>query len=338
MHLSDRIELLTNLGDYLARNDERVQAHLHRASVDNPWFTPEFLSYAIGQITGQLRVRSALEQWTAGLDDVPQVRRVGMIMAGNIPLVGFHDLLCVFIAGHTSVIKLSDKDKYLIPFLIKVLGEMDPRAAERFEIVDKLSDFDAVIATGSNNSARYFEHYFGKYRHIIRRNRNAVAILDGDESDEMLDALCDDVFLYFGMGCRNVSHVFVPEGYDFGRWIKKSERYQHLAQHNKYRNNLDYNLALLILNKTPHIALQHLVLVESPQWISPVSTLYYSYYRDQNTLLQQLREKASDIQCVVTRRPAEGLRTVQFGKAQQPAIDEYADGVNTLEFLKTLSA
>jgi len=333
---TERIGVLTQLSSYLSSNAERVHAHVHRASVDNPWFTEEFTGYAIGQIIDLLSNAERLRKWAALFESHTERKRVGIIMAGNIPMVGFHDLLCVFISGNTSVIKLSEKDKYLMPFLIKVLTELNPAAETYFEVVEKLKDFDAVIATGSNNSARYFEQYFAQCPHIIRRNRNAVAVLKGNETDEQLDGLCDDIFLYFGMGCRNVSHCFVPPGYDFTRLITRMSRYHYLSDHNKFRNNLEYNLALFVLNRTPHMALPNLILVEQDQLISPVSTLFYSSYEDIDSLGKDLIQQAEEIQCVVSNSTFPGLRNVAFGDAQRPALADYADGIDTLAFLQSM--
>lgn len=324
------------LGDILNQYDDRLQAHAHRASVDNPWFTPENIRFAIDRLAEWLSDETALSNWTKSLKDPDVMRRVGVIMAGNIPAVGFHDILCVFVSGNISVIKLSDKDKYLIPFMLKLMEELDPRTQQYFEIVDKLQNFDAAIATGSNNSARYFEYYFSKYPYIIRRNRNAVAILDDKESEEDLAMLCEDIFMYFGLGCRSVSHCFVPEGYDFTRLVDQIKRYDDLPNHNKYRNNLDYNIALNMLNQTPLISLTNLLLVESPVLISPVGCLHYSFYRDIEALTSQLKNQEQEIQCVVTNQAISGLPCVRFGEAQKPAIDDYADGIDTLAFLQNL--
>ncbi|HLF64022.1 MAG TPA: acyl-CoA reductase [Saprospiraceae bacterium] len=338
MTLQEKIKVLVSLGAYLLQYDERLQAHVHRASIDNPWFTLENIRYALNEIAGRMLNENALLQWTKSLKTSDKLRRVGVIMAGNIPVVGFHDLLCVFMSGNISVIKLSEKDKYLIPFMIKILEELDPRTSRYFEIVDKLTDIDAVIATGSNNSARYFEYYFAKYPHIIRRNRNAVAILDGKESDDELSGLCDDIFIYFGLGCRSVSHCFVPAGYDFTRLIEQMKRYEPLSNHNKYRNNLDYNMALQMLNKIPHIAVPNLILLENATLISPVGCLYYSFYQNKESLYKQLQLQCTEIQCVVTNHDVSGLPCIRFGKAQQPALDDYADGIDTLAFLQNLNS
>lgn len=344
MTLGERIQVLIGLGEILKQYDERLQAHAHRASVDNPWFTPENIRFAIDRIAEWLtdavpagRQEAALKHWTRTVKDPGIMRRIGVIMAGNIPAVGFHDILCVFVSGNISVIKLSDKDKYLIPFMLKVLEEHDPRTQQYFEFVDKLQNIDAVIATGSNNSARYFEYYFSKYPYIIRRNRNAVAVLSGTESDEDLAGLCEDIFMYFGLGCRSVSHCFVPEGYDFTRLVDQLKRYGDLANHNKYRNNLDYNIALNMLNQTPLISLTNLLLVENPALISPVSCLHYSYYHDIGELTDRLQNQSQEIQCVVTKFKLGDLPCVGFGEAQKPAIDDYADGIDTLAFLQNLN-
>lgn len=336
MQLQDRIHAMVALGTYLRSGDERIEAHVHRASVDNPWFTKSHIHYAIGQIASHMLNAQALTQWTAGINEPHTVQSVGIIMAGNIPMVGFHDLLCVFLSGHRAVIKLSDRDRYLIPFLIKILNEHDARTSTYFEIVDTLAGFDAVIATGSNNSARYFEYYFAQYPHIIRKNRNAVAILNGSEHEAALDGLCDDIFLYFGQGCRSVAHCFVPPGYDFTAFINRSQRYAQFAEHHKYRNNLDYHAAIHILNRTPHFMLPHLILVENPTLISPVGCLYYSYVEDRKKLYADLQSRAEEIQCVVMDGEIPCLRCVPFGKAQQPGPDDYADGIDTLAFLQTL--
>lgn len=336
MDLQERIGVLVALGECLKAGDERLQAHIHRASVDNPWFTQEFIGHAVNQISTMMLDEKALREWSRDVVEPVQRKKVGIIMAGNVPAVGFHDLLSVFISGHKALIKLSEKDKYLIPFFLKIMSEKDARVEEYYSVEDKLSGMDAVIATGSNNSARYFESYFNQYPHIIRRNRNAVAVLDGDETPEELSGLADDIFLYFGTGCRSVSMAYLPSGYDFPDLISQLNRYEYLAQHSKYKNNLDYNLALQILNKSLHIALPHLLLIESNTLISPVSCLYYATYDDLNELEKKLEAQQSDIQCIIARKPIGNLRTIPFGAAQSPGLTDYADGVDVLAFLQTL--
>ena len=261
---------------------------------------------------------------------------MGLIAAGNIPAVGFHDLLSVFAAGHISMIKYSEKDKYLLPFLIKKLIEIDERAGAYFVEVERLADFDAVIATGSNNSSRYFKQYFGKYPHIIRSNKNSVAFLNGCETPEELKDLGSDIFQYFGLGCRSVSHIMIPIEFDFERLCKAMSAYESLAEHPKYKNNLDYHLAILILNKDPHRHLPGVVLRESDELISPVGCLNYSYYYSYDELRKKLADSRNNIQCIVGHDKILSEPVVPFGSAQRPGLADYADGVDTMEFLTNL--
>ena len=247
-------------------------------------------------------------------------------MAGNIPLVGFHDWLCVFISGHKAMVKLSSRDKVLLPHLVDKLISWDPRVEEYTSFSDMLKGCDAYIATGSNNSSRYFEYYFGKYPHFIRRNRTSVAILTGTENQADLEKLADDVFQYFGLGCRNVTKIYVPRDYDFIPLLNAFRKYDHLADHHKFRNNYDYNLALHLLNKVVYMSTASLLLVEQPSFFSPISQLNYETYEDADKVRGQLLSSA-DIQCLV------GETGVPFGMAQSPAITDYADGINTLQFL-----
>jgi hypothetical protein len=251
------------------------------------------------------------------------------VAAGNIPLVGFHDWLTGFLSGHDIRIKLSSKDNVLLPHLLDKLKEWYPETAEYTTTQDMLKDCDAYIATGSNNSARYFHYYFAKYPHIIRRNRTSVAILKGDETREELSALADDVLLYFGLGCRNVTKVYVPEGYDFGPFLEIATKYAYMADHNKYKNNFDYNLALFLLNTTPCLTNDNLLLNENESIFSPISVLHYGYYSDQEKLEEELR-KNEDLQCLVARN------AIPFGQAQKPSLQDYADGVDTAAFLHSL--
>ena len=338
MELTDRLAALAWLGKYINKNDERLQAHMHRAEVNNPWFTRPNIEFALSGIAQTYLDAEKLKEWTRqySVND-NAVNVVGVVAAGNIPAVAFHDILSVFVSGNVSQIKYSDRDKYLIPFLLKMLGEIDPRAVDYFEEVDKLSDFDAVIATGSNNSARYFRQYFGKYPNIIRKNKNAVAVLDGTESDDELRALANDIFLYFGLGCRSVSHLYVPSGYDFSMFERAMETYSELVNHSKYKNNLDYHLAIHIINQDDHIALPNLVLVQNDNLVSPVGCLNYTEYDSAESLGSMLEDHLDDIQCIVgsDQLPLRS-RTVPFGQAQNPGLRDYADGIDTMEFLTNL--
>ncbi len=248
-------------------------------------------------------------------------------MAGNIPLVGFHDFMSCFLSGHRQYIKLSSKDPWLIPAVIEFLIENNPAFAEEIQITTMLKGMDAYIATGSNNSARYFDYYFGKYPSLIRRNRTSIALLEGDETKEELGKLADDVFLYFGLGCRNVTQIHIPENYDFIPLLEAFRKYQWMADHHKYKNNYDYQLSLAILNKLYYMTNECLILLENKSPFSPVSVLHYAYYKDRKTWLPS--GESESLQCIV------GRKYLPFGKSQEPGLSDYADGADTLKFLQS---
>jgi len=250
-------------------------------------------------------------------------------MAGNIPLVGFHDWLCVFISGHKSLIKLSSKDQVLLKHLTDKMIEWNEEVKELVQFADMLKSCDAYIATGSNNSSRYFEYYFGKYPHIIRRNRTSIAILNGKETNEDLEKLADDVYQYFGLGCCNVTKIYLPFNYDFLPLLTIFKKYNYLADHHKYKNNYDYNLAVQILNKKYYMTNNSILLIEEPSLFSPISQLNYEFYNNKKDLVASL-QTINDIQSII------GKDFISFGQAQQPGITGYADGIDTLMFLINL--
>jgi hypothetical protein len=241
---------LQSLREYIQSNVAGLDDAISKAYELNPWFFPEFTRHAINAIAEEFLDREKCERWL-GLYSKPKQagKKIGLIMAGNVPLVGFHDLFCVLASGHDAIIKRSDKDSVLPKFIVQKWIEADPSLSSRISFLEKLEGFDAVIATGSNNSARYFEYYFRTTPHILRHNRNGVALLTGNETPDELKALGKDIFLYYGLGCRNVSKIFVPEGYDFSLLEKAFEEWEYLAEHNKYRNSLDYNYAIYIINR-----------------------------------------------------------------------------------------
>lgn len=335
MQLAERIALLARLGDYLRSKDERLEAVIHRTAHTNLWFTRENQWKAVDAIAEQWLRFEKLDQWL-GNYDIPAertARKVGLVLAGNIPLVGFHDVISVFATGHTAMIKLSEKDPHLLPFLVKVMTEMDERAASCFQFAERLEGFDAVIATGSNNSSRYFEAYFGKYPNIIRRNRNGVAVLTGLETPEELAALGEDIFRYFGLGCRNVSKLYVPEGYDFEPLLESLHEYRQIVLHDKYKNNFDYNTAIAMLNKTAYLSNGCLVLMEDPGIVSPIAAAYYQFYSDIETVEKEILDRSEEIQLVAARPGVLNAPTLPFGAAQEPELWDYADGVDTVAFL-----
>lgn len=332
MNLPYRIELLERLGEYISGNSESWLEAQEKAAIENGWFIPEFIEKATRAIAGAYLQKDGLTEWTrqyhlADTNKEPQL--VGIVMAGNIPLVGFHDWLSVFITGNKALIKPSAKDKVLLKHLVEVMGEWDAEMHSLTAFADMLKGCDAYIATGSNNSSRYFEYYFSKYPHVIRRNRTSVAILTGQESPADLEKLADDVFLYFGLGCRNVTKLLVPQGYDFVPLINAFKKYNYLADHHKFKNNYDYNLAIHILNNKYYMTNGSILIVEDPAIFSPISQLNYEYYDDLAAVKEQLTGNG-DLQCMV------GRDFVPFGASQQPLLTDYADGVDTLDFLRRL--
>lgn len=338
IRLEERIKALHHLGHKITTDNVDLRDKIQLAKLHNPWFTEENVWKALNGIKTAFLNRSALEDWAKAYDITnSNPQRIGLVLAGNIPAVGWHDIMCCFIAGHISVIKLSDKDRIIIPYLLDQLKVLDNRANQYFKIVDKLKDFDAIIATGSNNTSKYFHYYFDKYPHIIRSNRNAVAVLTGNESDEDILNLGHDIFTYFGLGCRNVSSCFVPKDFDWERYLEIwHEEYKTLAHHNKYKNNFDHNISLYILNKETFLNNGCLLVKEDPSTASRIASLHYQIYNDTERLAQTLRKLEDQIQCIVSNEPIDGMATFLFGQAQTPSISDYADGVDTLSFLTQL--
>ncbi|MDP4263830.1 MAG: acyl-CoA reductase [Bacteroidota bacterium] len=332
MILQHRIGLLVRLGEYMLSGDPGWQQAKEKAVNENVWFIPEFVEFAAKNIAQNFLEKDILEKWVApyelpSINHKPQL--VGIVMAGNIPLVGFHDFLCVFIAGHKAIIKPSSKDDALIRHLVETMISWNEEISGLAQFAGMLKNCDAYIATGSNNSAGYFEYYFKKYPHIIRRNRTSVAILTGKETPGDLEKLADDVYLYFGLGCRNVTKIYVPEHYDFIPLLTAFKKYDYLADYHKYRHNYDYNLAIHLLNKKFYMSNSSILLVEDTSLFSPISQLNYEFYSSENVLIESLKDNPA-IQCIA------GKNFVPMGKTQYPAIADYADGVDTLAFLSHL--
>ncbi|WP_372644683.1 acyl-CoA reductase [Ancylomarina sp.] len=356
MNRLERIDAFVNLGQFLEQFktiDASTSNHplneqfytefenlIENAYIENAWFTPAHVRNSIEGICSFLD-REKLKEWTKQyhIADQSTDKRVAVIMAGNIPMVGFHDMLSVLISGHHFIGKLSSKDNRLLDFVSKLLGEINSEFKSlisfKNEQLKGKQDFDAIIATGSNNSARYFEAYFSKYPHIIRRNRNSVAILTGDESQEEIHKLGQDVFQYFGLGCRNVSKLYVPENYDITKILDIWQDYVPSLDHNKYLNNHDYQRSLYLMNAVKHLDNGFLLLKEDAAMTSPIAVLHYEHYRDINQVKNLLKENSEHIQCIVSKI---GENTIPFGKAQQPNLNDYADNVDTMDFLSRLNS
>lgn len=332
MNLLQRKELLVRLGNYMMSNDDGWKQAKQKAYLENRWFIPEFIELSVNNIAQNFLQTHQLEQLIKQYQlpgENPNPKTVGIVMAGNIPLVGFHDLLCVFLTGHYAMIKTSSKDEALITHIINKLAQWNEDVNKYITISGLIKNCDAYIATGSNNSSRYFEYYFAKYPSIIRKNRTSVAILTGKETNSELEKLSDDVYQYFGLGCRNVTKIFVPKNYDFVPLLNAFKKYDHLADHHKYKNNYDYNLAIHILNNQYYMANDSIILVESESSFSPISQLHYEYYNNEKEVRDKLKKDES-IQCIVSKKD------IDFGKAQCPGVCDYADGIDTIKFLQHL--
>lgn len=332
MDLQKRINLMVQLGQFMLSDDAEWLEAKDKAVRLNAWFTEDFVNLSATNIVSQFLQADALTKWANNyaIKDVQAApKNVGVVMAGNIPLVGFHDFLCVFISGHQQTIKASSKDDVLIKFLVKKLYEWEITIQNYVSFAENLKNCDAYIATGSNNSSRYFDYYFGKFPNIIRRNRTSVAVLDGTETAEELDKLSDDIQLYFGLGCRNVTKLYVPKDYDFVPLLNALRKYDHYFLYHKYKHNYDYQLALQMMGNKFYMTNESIVLTENESIFSPVSQVNYEYYDDKGALTENLQQNL-DIQCIV------GKGFIEFGKAQQPSLTDYADGVDTMAFLVAL--
>ncbi len=336
IRLQDRINALKAVGSILSnlRQSEREEIY-RRAKAENAWFTEVSINQALLGVQRYLD-EEKLRRWTQSLPEIPATtKKIGVVMAGNIPLVGFHDFLTVLVSGHTLWAKLSTKDTFLLKYVADLLTEIEPRFQQYIVWVDKLKEADAIIATGSDNASRYFEYYFSSYPHIIRKNRTGVGVLRGGETKEALQQLGIDVFQYFGLGCRNVSKLWVPLGYDFVPLIEAWEVHQDVLLHHKYHNNYDYNKSIHLVNGDPFLDTGFAMLKESESLVSPISMVFYESYASEADLAERLAVQQEKIQCAVSE---DGWLTdsISFGQAQQPELWDYADGINTLDFVNGL--
>lgn len=337
MQSKDLIITFSQLGDFLLdeKNADLLKQWTASARNENAWFTEDNVKLALNNIAKFYLNQQLLEAFVVEnqIKAVATPKKVGIVMAGNIPMVGFHDLLSVVLSGHIALIKLSSSDSVLIKLLMAKLTEINPDLQAYIQIVDKLNAADAVIATGSDNTAKHFEYYFAKIPHIIRKNRTSVAVLTGEESRIDLGNLGNDIFQYFGLGCRNVSKLFVPTGYKFDKFFESIEYWSTISIHHKYNNNYDYNKSVLLVNKMPHLDNGFFLLREESTLVSAISVCHFEYYENEAHLKQLLAEHEEKIQCIVTKeRRIEN--SFDFGEAQSPKLNDFADGVNTITFLK----
>lgn len=335
MTKEERIAGFTQLALGISRLDSGEKEELFiKVANNNPWFTSENIDQALDGMAYFLTPKT-LSEWLGNYNLPRESKKIGIVMAGNIPLVGFHDFLSVVIAGHKAVIKLSSQDKVLFPAVLEMLLKINPNFSEQISIVDKLTDVDGVIATGSDNSSRYFKKYFQGMPNIIRKNRTSVAVLSANESRDELELLGDDIFSYFGLGCRNVAKIFVPQGYDMKVLLEALEKNSEVINHSKYFNNYEYNKAIYLVNSTPHLDTGYALFTQSREIVSPLAVIYYEEYNDLIMLKETLELSADKIQCIASNIDLiEGA--VPLGKSQLPEIDDYADNVDTMAFLCSL--
>ena len=322
------------LGNDLFFND--FSALIYLSQSHNGWYTPDNVFFAV-QSWAEVLKEENLDQWLSKYNIKNEIlaenaKAVAIILAGNIPLVGFHDFLSVILSGCKVMIKSSSNDQYLLPFICKYLIFINPNIERYIEFVDgKLQNYDAVIATGSNNTSRYFEYYFRDKPSIIRKSRNSVAVLDGLESKEQMVALGEDIFKYFGLGCRSVSKLFVPRGYNFDLFFNGIFSYQDVIKYEKYANNYDYNKAVFLMSNFKLLDNEFLTIKEDESYASPIASIFYEFYDDLDDLKLKLNNDTNKIQCIVSNDIIE--KSTKFGQTQKPKLWDYADNIDTLEFL-----
>jgi hypothetical protein len=336
MTLEERISGFVQLGKKIkGLSTDELTDLTDKARNENPWFIPENTRMALQGISKFLD-EEVLEKWTSqyGLIN-SSPKKIGVAMAGNIPLVGFHDLLCVLLSGHQLVAKLSSQDSVLMKFIKDSLIEVNPTFADRIFFEERLKNLDGMIATGSDNTSRYFEYYFRNIPHVIRKNRTSCAVVLGEETPDEFRELGKDIFSYFGLGCRNVSKLFVPENFNFIALLDNLESFQPIIHHHKYANNYDYQKSIMLVNQTHFYDTGYLMLTENKNLVSPISVVYYESYKDLDDLNSKLKSKGEKIQCLVS---AKGWykKSIPFGDAQFPEVNDYADGIDTLAFLAGL--
>ena len=348
MTIINRQQAFVQLGLFLNRHfsntwntkEERFHKDL-AALIDvaytfNGWFTPDNITRALTGISEMLEEQQLLS-FSVPIKEPKQAKNVAIIMAGNIPAVGFHDMLCVLLSGHSVLIKVSSDDPALIPFLAGMIIYYEPNFASNINFSEaRLANFEAVIATGSNTSAKHFEYYFGKYPHIIRKNRSSIAVLNGKETKEQLTELGKDIFYYYGLGCRNVSKLYVPEGYVFDRLFEAVYDFKYVIDNKKYNNNYEYNRAIYLLDLIPFLDNNFLMIRENNELHAPTSVLFYETYSNQTQLVENIGSLKNNLQCIMSTFELEGIKTFEFGQSQKPTIFDFADDVNTLDFLNTL--
>lgn len=313
--------------------DEKFAALLRKSEIENSWFTQESQRFALKQ-WADLLTEENLNHWLSKYKPSHDSKKVGLILAGNIPMVGFHDVISVILSQHIALIKLSSKDRTILPFLLNKWQEFS-EAELQYEFVEKLQDFDAVIATGSNNTARYLEYYFKDHLSIIRKNRTSIAVLKGDETPEELQLLAEDIFRYYGLGCRNVTRLFIPQDFVIDGLFENFLNFKEIINHNKYANNYEYNRAIYLLNQERFWDNNFVMLKEDEALFSPLSVINFTRYKNIDVVKSFINENEENIQAIVAK-PELGLDSIALGEAQNPDLETYADHLDTMQFLEVI--
>ncbi len=339
MNLNERIDVLDKLGKRLLFGDEYLDAVIHQTEYNNKWFSKENQHKAVKAIATNFLNKEKLENWVSqySITEPKAYKNIALIPQGNIPLSGIHDLIAIFVSGHKTLIKLHEADRFLFPCFLKFLKEINPKTEVFFEIPNKLEGFDAVIAELDNRStAVSFETYFGKYPNIIRRKRNSIAVLTGNESEEDLLKLGEDIFQYFGIGSRNVSKVYLPKDYDLKHLLEVLHNFKYLVLNNKYKNNFDYNFSLYSLNRVPFNINGCVILLEEKELRSRIGSLHYEFYDDLNEVEKDIEKQKENILNVIASESLLKTKTITFGTSNLPKLDDYDDKQDSIEFLKNL--
>ncbi len=334
-HISNFVELGRAFKNISTSNNEELRLEL--AEAKNRWFTQESINYTFNELANLL-TKTNLNSWLSNYDlsKSTSSKTIGLVLAGNIPLVGFHDIICTILTGHKVLAKLSSKDEILYTIIKELLLKINPCYKELINFTDtSLKNIDAIIATGSDNSSRYFDYYFGKYPNIIRKNRNSVAVIQPHNTAEDFKKLGEDIFRYFGLGCRNVSFLLIPEGFDLGRFFTAIESFDGIINHNKYANNYQYQKTLLAMNNTPFYDNGFCLLTENDSLASAIGTIHFKYYKEESDIKNYIQANKHKIQCIVSKTK-HSFNTYSFGMAQKPALNDYADNIDTIDFLLKL--
>ncbi|MCY4215424.1 MAG: acyl-CoA reductase [Flavobacteriaceae bacterium] len=340
INTSDKIQALVALGEYIhvsLNSSNKISNSINQLLLDvydkNKWFTENYVLYSLKKYVECFTIEK-LEHWLNSYSlNISNPKNIGLILAGNIPAVGFHDVICAWLSGHHPIIKCSSKDDQLIPFLCSYIEKIVETSC--FEFVDRLKGYDAVMATGTNNTIHHLEYYFRHVPNLLRRNRSSIAILNGDETPQEINRLGIDLFMYYGLGCRNVSKIYFPENYNLKNFVQKLKKYDYVGYSSKFHNNYTYQKAINFLQNIPFVDADFFLLQENKAVCSPISVIYYEFYKSIEWVKLEIDNKQNEIQCVVCKH-SEFKNSISFGTSQSPQLWDYADGIDTMSFLMNL--